>query len=207
MSAKDAGDAVDGLSPRVRGIRQHRLQHAGHRRSIPACTGNPRRRPCRRTPTRVYPRVYGESRPERPVRHTPAGLSPRVRGIPVVAGTAFRHEGSIPACTGNPAPSRPPPSAPAVYPRVYGESASKPALTRSAAGLSPRVRGIPLPARMLRPAAGSIPACTGNPTSARPPRCRRGVYPRVYGESNARMNFPHLSKGLSPRVRGIRGHC
>ena len=53
--------SCEGLSPRVRGIQAFPLGADGLRRSIPACTGNPRAPtdpPRRRW---VYPRVYGES--------------------------------------------------------------------------------------------------------------------------------------------------
>ena len=70
-------------------------------------------------------------------------------------------------------------------------------------GLSPRVRGIPIQLTLSIGRRGSIPACTGNP-SARPCRSRScRVYPRVYGESRRGGAAAPLTRGLSPRVRGI----
>ena len=51
-----------GLSPRVRGIHDGQLVGVDLVRSIPACTGNPRRNNSDSCSLTVYPRVYGESR-------------------------------------------------------------------------------------------------------------------------------------------------
>ena len=97
-----AGDALEGLSPRVRGNQPLVLARLSWRRSIPACTGKPERpRYCQwRMP--VYPRVYGETLPvaRSPVAH--AGLSPRVRGNLQETRRPRMGERSIPACTGKP---------------------------------------------------------------------------------------------------------
>ena len=74
-----------GLSPRVRGIQQNRRTRHRSRRSIPACTGNPCGTLGRLWHRKVYPRVYGESRPDRHELRPRLGLSPRVRGIPIIA--------------------------------------------------------------------------------------------------------------------------
>ena len=194
---------VTGLSPRVRGIQQRRLDGAGQHGSIPACTGNPPRRPATATTAWVYPRVYGESSTTRWGACRYRGLSPRVRGIPAPSPSRNRTTGSIPACTGNP-PSRPrlPPDH-GVYPRVYGESMYMYREIYQTQGLSPRVRGIPAvdahPPRSER----SIPACTGNPAPQSVSCADNRVYPRVYGESRSTSIPPSTSDGLSPRVRGI----
>ena len=71
-------------------------------------------------------------------------------------------------------------------------------------GLSPRVRGILRSLAYITSKVRSIPACTGNPAYwlARL-QCQR-VYPRVYGESCLSAAPEPGSRGLSPRVRGIR---
>ena len=81
------GGVADGLSPRVRGIPRRGPPFGVARRSIPACTGNPRS--TRRAWGRwwVYPRVYGESVIYLTDLESMEGLSPRVRGIP---GTGLR---------------------------------------------------------------------------------------------------------------------
>ena len=92
-----------GLSPRVRGIRVRTFRALGPRRSIPACTGNPRNVRTPGNQSRVYPRVYGESYVTTAVVVPLAGLSPRVRGIHDAWGARWKVRRSIPACTGNPA--------------------------------------------------------------------------------------------------------
>ena len=113
-----------GLSPRVRGIpgggHQGRAEHG----SIPACTGNPARHLGGAGDCRVYPRVYGESLLDETGHPGDAGLSPRVRGIRVQVWADGLDQGSIPACTGNPAGSTTISAHRRVYPRVYGESQS-----------------------------------------------------------------------------------
>ena len=95
--------SLSGLSPRVRGNRGPRRPDGEGRRSIPACTGEPR--PCAPIPPGrgVYPRVYGGTEYARQVHLMGNGLSPRVRGNPTSVVVAHLHEGSIPACTGEPA--------------------------------------------------------------------------------------------------------
>ena len=153
---------------------------------------------------RVYPRVYGESSISKNSLMEAAGLSPRVRGIhrlyepvPVVAR-------SIPACTGNPHLDGHVSAGPGVYPRVYGESSLTCMGVCLRTGLSPRVRGILLPADADEPDDRSIPACTGNPWPPALPRLCWRVYPRVYGESMPLKDDLTSAHGLSPRVRGIR---
>ena len=194
---------VYGLSPRVRGILQRQAARGRHLRSIPACTGNP---PCRQrtpTPPGVYPRVYGESVRIAGQRLPDVGLSPRVRGIQGGRRDHPLHAGSIPACTGNPAPCCGAPAGTGVYPRVYGESGVQVARDGVSSGLSPRVRGIlPVQRRQVR-RRGSIPACTGNPCRPPPAAPAAQVYPRVYGESAVGVVSSAEMAGLSPRVRGI----
>ena len=69
-----------GLSPRVRGNRLVRIELCRHRRSIPACAGEPR--PENSAPARhpVYPRVCGGTRRRSSNVWSGRGLSPRVRG-------------------------------------------------------------------------------------------------------------------------------
>ena len=115
---------------------------------------------------------------------------------------AARLARSIPACAGEPpyrASCRP---SGRVYPRVCGGTWRSRRARRSAAGLSPRVRGNPgtgiPPGRLLR----SIPACAGEPhrSAGRLGRCE--VYPRVCGGTPGVLAARRVNAGLSPRVRG-----
>ena len=196
-----------GLSPRVRGILRHRPLRLGRRRSIPACTGNPIYDIQRLTKTRVYPRVYGESKIPSAQSSECSGLSPRVRGILITSPPHIRETRSIPACTGNPASRNDPRRYGKVYPRVYGESPLRGTLIAAAPGLSPRVRGILGNGRVAKLDTGSIPACTGNPASRTSASWISAVYPRVYGESPPKPREEPAGLGLSPRVRGILRHA
>ena len=70
----------NGLSPRVRGNPPARPVSASPPRSIPACAGEPLRRPAPIPAPRVYPRVCGGTELKELLRAEAKGLSPRVRG-------------------------------------------------------------------------------------------------------------------------------
>ncbi len=134
-----------GLSPRVRG--NHRLgkkaiMDVG---SIPACTGEPSCNASNNSNGTVYPRVYGGTIPDisRPAKER--GLSPRVRGNRIVHSLHRHRVGSIPACTGEPHKMRPAATVTPVYPRVYGGTVAMIVPPSGETGLSPRVRGNPVP--------------------------------------------------------------
>ena len=191
-----------GLSPRVRGNPGRIAVQQPYRGSIPACTGEPHRDALRRARPRVYPRVYGGTGLVPEVGLPVRGLSPRVRGNPSSAAALLRLSGSIPACTGEPRPSRMIGMRLWVYPRVYGGTARSSSPSGARPGLSPRVRGN-RHARCIPPAyPRSIPACTGEPAH-RPGSIRHWrVYPRVYGGTvRGRIRYRE-DRGLSPRVRG-----
>ena len=73
-------------------------------------------------------------------------------------------------------------------------------------GLSPRVRGNPLPpvAFVAADFARSIPACAGEPAPWEAPMetVSFGVYPRVCGGTYLDYYRKRYGSGLSPRVRG-----
>ncbi len=91
-----------GLSPRVRGSPTSLGKETHHSGSIPACAGEPQPALPIARPGWVYPRVCGGA-PARTsgVAITP-GLSPRVRGSHRTAARRRHHQGSIPACAGEP---------------------------------------------------------------------------------------------------------
>ena len=77
-----ARTACTGLSPRVRGNRDHRIDRSGPRGSIPACAGEPLVVASLVTGVLVYPRVCGGTPTGQVVPPAAQGLSPRVRGNP-----------------------------------------------------------------------------------------------------------------------------
>ena len=93
---------ASGLSPRVRGNRVSGPIARLHRRSIPACTGEPCDFYHYVSHNRVYPRVYGGTPFSRLFFERDMGLSPRVRGNHQAETRPLIDDGSIPACTGEP---------------------------------------------------------------------------------------------------------
>ena len=91
-----------GLSPRVRGNRNERVNLVKPLRSIPACAGEPTTGAIGGYADGVYPRVCGGTAPAPALRTTSGGLSPRVRGNRQIPRYDFPDVGSIPACAGEP---------------------------------------------------------------------------------------------------------
>jgi hypothetical protein len=131
------------LSPRVRGSRVLVRDVDLRVGSIPACAGEPPRRPASSGPRRVYPRVCGGALPASVRYHAITGLSPRVRGSRVLVRDVDLRVGSIPACAGEPAPCRGSSPGRRVYPRVCGGAIMPSCRHLIIQGLSPRVRGSP----------------------------------------------------------------
>ena len=193
-----------GLSPRVRGNPTPPSDAPEGRRSIPACAGEPDS-PARITPAeRVYPRVCGGTVNAGAGRPGRGGLSPRVRGNLIPAVTQMNDFGSIPACAGEPHRRNCSSYCPSVYPRVCGGTDGSPQHVHRVAGLSPRVRGNPLPPLPAKVAPRSIPACAGEPPQARRDGYNIPVYPRVCGGTGVPGDGVLPRQGLSPRVRGNR---
>ena len=182
LTLASASSSRRGLSPRVRGNREPRLDVADVNRSIPACTGQPCRLSACSRRRKVYPRVYGAT-----------SAPPRSAPYPIR---------SIPACTGQPGHSLRPPPHRAVYPRVYGATLARAFFSVCEMGLSPRVRGNPASRQTWRCAPRSIPACTGQPPRPRTGGALPAVYPRVYGATSPTSASEKRRTGLSPRVRG-----
>ena len=192
-----------GLSPRVRGNRSE-CSISIVSRSIPACAGEP----CHPHMVRsarvsgLSPRVRGKH--PVPSRPSSQGLSPRVRGNHQRGVYTNVPHGSIPACAGEPEPSRASTSRRQVYPRVCGGTTVTPIISISVRGLSQRVRGNPEPTHGLVLVLWSIPACAGEPRFQMQSRRTPRVYPRVCGGTLSENLFHILRMGLSPRVRGNR---
>ena len=153
--------ALAGLSPRVRGNPSAWISFLRSRRSIPACAGEPVKTPLSEPTIWVYPRVCGGTVGGIQAGKELAGLSPRVRGNHSDRRPHRFGLRSIPACAGEPCPSRSRWSASPVYPRVCGGTqristfvgqirglsrvcggtCGKTHAAGTAFGLSPRVRG------------------------------------------------------------------
>ena len=129
----------------------------------------------------VYPRVCG--------------------GAEAVALTNSQQKGLSRVCGGAAAPTRWPSMA-WVYPRVCGGAYDGASFRHKGQGLSPRVRGSPLPRRCTCEPVGSIPACAGEPNPLRPRLSKKRVYPRVCGGAPGSPRGIAQDDGLSPRVRG-----
>ena len=158
------GAAVGGLSPRVRGNPTCNAWPATGHRSIPACAGEPAT--ASRGPARswVYPRVCGGTTRSSYAMRSMGGLSPRVRGNRAVLYSGVHYAGSIPACAGEPTVCERPAMPVTVYPRVCGGTLIRTPVSRSARGLSPRVRGNLSELPALKWLGRSIPACAGEPS-------------------------------------------
>ena len=152
-----------GLSPRVRGNRS--AGDAAHEwwRSIPACAGEPVRGSVLKYAGAVYPRVCGGTQGWPVIPPTRRGLSPRVRGNHGGYQGNPSHQGSIPACAGEPAGRAARRMPGGVYPRVCGGTIVKSVSRAACTGLSPRVRGNPTGNPPPTYPVGSIPACAGEP--------------------------------------------
>ena len=196
-----------GLSPRVRGSRIGPAALCRWPRSIPACAGEPYAGHTIRSSRRVYPRVCGGAALGFTTPPAADGLSPRVRGSPHHATNRSSCLGSIPACAGEPRGRDLRSGARRVYPRVCGGAGAVLVGLTATPGLSPRVRGSPLPPGDRLRAAGSIPACAGEPSTWSRVRRSMQVYPRVCGGAlNAALDAL-AAWGLSPRVRGSPVRC
>ena len=132
------------------------------------------------------------------------GLSPRVRGNRRDECEPDNGEGSIPACAGEPIPTRSWRTAPAVYPRVCGGTSCPSWISTAPMGLSPRVRGNLSVSAWSPVVKGSIPACAGEPRHQWSIPGVSAVYPRVCGGTAWPLPLDTLLRGLSPRVRGNR---
>ena len=171
-----------GLSPRVRGSLDLRLERRLGHGSIPACAGEPEPNRTHPLSGTVYPRVCGGARWHLRQIDDGAGLSPRVRGEPPLISSITL--------------------IPRVYPRVCGGAAIIFSGGPAPQGLSPRVRGSPAIVSYYVGHKGSIPACAGEPLKAPPDRPWRMVYPRVCGGAGTSSGCRTTERGLSPRVRG-----
>jgi len=91
-----------------------------------------------------------------------------------------------------------------VYPRGCGATIQHFQPAPGDVGLSPRMRGYPVPRRCRSFGCRSIPADAGLPTRGTPPAHTSRVYPRGCGATTPTRCGPARRRGLSPRMRGYR---
>ena len=151
---------------------------------------------------RDHPRVCGEQiEPTQKAKLT-KGSSPRVRGTALTASTKSTFAGIIPACAGNREGERCLRKQKRDHPRVCGEQLKNHALSVSARGSSPRVRGTAHTVLTKTSIFRIIPACAGNRAHRLLCPCRPRDHPRVCGEQTPPGLHCQLPLGSSPRVRG-----
>ena len=171
-------------------------------RSIPACAGEP----SLLTPTTlargVHPRVCGGALSLHAHTASHSGPSPRVRGSLCDVEHPPAHDGSIPACAGEPPSTRHSSAPTGVHPRVCGGAVDGGSHVLVAPGPSPRVRGSLSPDRSHPADIGSIPACAGEPSVPTPRSTMARVHPRVCGGAIRVLERVVPGHGPSPRVRG-----
>ena len=196
--------SVGGLSPRVRGNPRNIGFPAPCQRSIPASAGEPRPFGTPTSGITVYPRECGGTPiPIHFSGRTP-GLSPRVRGNPSKQWVYTCDRRSIPASAGEPFRYSHKEMPRPVYPRECGGTGYLESIEGPRMGLSPRVRGNPLPIRHKGQQNRSIPASAGEPLWPALTQQRKRVYPRECGGTPV-CSYPVAQIwGLSPRVRGNR---
>ena len=130
------------------------------------------------------------------------GLSPHVRGNLRRARLGKWDAGSIPACAGEPHGCLLCVNGIRVYPRMCGGTSVVLAWASGMPGLSPHVRGNPVPSYGDHERGGSIPACAGEPAARVRVWTASWVYPRMCGGTALNDGLVPRFRGLSPHVRG-----
>ncbi len=173
-------------------------------RSIPAPAGEPLARSPASCSSRVYPRACGGTEHFAVAYPSASGLSPRLRGNPLPTVNGFLPSGSIPAPAGEPSVVGLSATPWRVYPRACGGTCDLPCQASQVRGLSPRLRGNPVPPGSARTSLGSIPAPAGEPIYTLGPIRMQKVYPRACGGTLIFTCLRCGTGGLSPRLRGNR---
>jgi len=151
-----------GSAPRVRGTHLDVGDYWHRHRFSPACAGNSSLLMMPPRVVAVQPRVCGELRLGPTCTTRGRGSAPRVRGTHRPQDPQCNDRRFSPACAGNSARGSPTPWSRPVQPRVCGELCPLAAISSSACGSAPRVRGT-RGSRGERPAPPRFsPACAGN---------------------------------------------
>ena len=227
MTVEQVAGACGGSSPRGRGTRRSPAGSLRRFRFIPAWAGNTYY-PCWPRPSHpVHPRVGGEHERAHRRNNIYVGSSPRGRGTPDAGVTNSPESRFIPAWAGNTATTTSAQPRAPVHPRVGGEHASRPSLTLTSNGSSPRGRGTLIQqvpggemGRFIPAWAGNtrsplrdqngrrqrrfIPAWAGNTNMRLQRHSMQPVHPRVGGERHSMSWILIVRCGSSPRGRGTR---
>ena len=156
------GTSAGGSSPRGRGIRDAKAEHAVAFRFIPAWAGNTRCPQGPITGLAVHPRVGGEYAAWTSAYACCVGSSPRGRGIPGSRSAGASSRRFIPAWAGNTWRIVLESAKAPVHPRVGGEYGNPYPSLLFVGGSSPRGRGIPSLRRAGWCWTRFIPAWAGN---------------------------------------------
>ena len=191
-----------GLSPRVRGHPCRKCRPDRRPWTIPACAGAPQSEVAAAYRWQDYPRGCGGTCGKRMAERTITGLSPRVRGHRRPGRIDRAGAGTIPAGAGAPRLSTYTPHHSKDYPRGCGGTQDLLPEPFFVTGLSPRVRGHPLPSAAGAAPKGTIPAGAGTPWCRWPSPSKRKDYPRGCGDTQVIRIGDQEIEGLSPRVRG-----
>ena len=169
---------------------------------IPACAGKTTTFCAGMSEPWAHPRVCGENRVGGGGGWGYLGSSPRVRGKPAPRPLTASRSRLIPACAGKT-------WVPGFFcflgwahPRVCGENPSNTVIALQRAGSSPRVRGKPRDARIVRPRPGLIPACAGKTLIVTEVSWARQAHPRVCGENCRLAVENHRDRRLIPACAG-----
>ena len=159
-----SASAQYGLSPRMRGNHPAVSDRLARQGPIPAHAGQPRANRDGVRSLGAYPRACGATGPVSWADPSAWGLSPRMRGNRNVSKVLTCAAGPIPAHAGQPVRWRPLVRRRRAYPRACGATRTRPWISASLPGLSPRMRGNRAPELGLDAADGPIPAHAGQPT-------------------------------------------
>ena len=173
-------------------------------RIIPAYAGEPVAGTSAERRTWDYPRVCGGAHDTDSEWRLSRGLSPRMRGSHRSRPSSLLCCGIIPAYAGEPLTDRHQCTISEDYPRVCGGAVMPSRRMFTGLGLSPRMRGSPVPPGERPHVPGIIPAYAGEPFTPAASSSFLRDYPRVCGGAGRRGRPAILLPGLSPRMRGSR---
>ena len=149
-----------------------------------------------------HPRVRGEHRSDCRVGLLLSGSSPRARGTQQATDWCDVPLRIIPACAGNTGRRKGVRLRVSDHPRVRGEHLMRLCHSPTLAGSSPRARGTPPLAVLLRLPDRIIPACAGNTRRSTARNRPDSDHPRVRGEHRHVRGRVERLLGSSPRARG-----